>query len=207
MVNKNLLFVLIAVVLYAGWFLITHPHQKYSTDEYWQTATLADVADVPQEALERNNKNGPVLMWAAAATTDPRIITALVKRGANVNGRDFKTYTETNRVSRTRKTKVDENIQASPLSAAAAQSSSPAVIAELIRLGATVNSRHTNDFTPLMIAASWNTNPDITLELIKHGADITLKNKFGETALESAKSQNNVKIIALLEQKFAELEN
>jgi len=206
MVNKNLLWILAAVVLYAGWFLITHPNQKFSTEAFWQTATLEDVADVPQEALENHNKNGPVLMWAAAATKDPRIITALVERGADVNGADFRTYTKTNRFSKTRKTTVDENIQATPLSAAAAQSTSTAVIAELVRLGANVNSRHTNEFTPLMIAASWNTDPAITLELIKHGADITLKNKFGETALESAKSQDNQRVITVLEQKFAELE-
>jgi len=206
MVNKNLVWILVAVIGYAGWYLLTNKHLKYSTEAYWETATLEDVANVPQEALEGYNKNGPVLMWAASTTSDPRIITALVERGADVNGSDSKTYVVKNTFTSTYTVVDDNNITGTPLSAAAAESDSPKVIAELVRLGAEVNSRHTNDFTPLMIAATWNTNADITRELIKHGADIRLTNKFGETALESAKSQDNQNVIAVLENLFAGLE-
>ena len=112
-VNPKILIALIAAVAIVVFVRLNNPYRTYSTEEFWQTATVADVNGVPDGALEPGNKNGGVLMWAAMVTKDPAVISALVNRGANIN-------------------ENDPVFQGTPLSAAAGFSTSPAVIDELI---------------------------------------------------------------------------
>jgi ankyrin repeat protein len=163
---------LVAVILLAVTVKIMNPHKKYSTKEFWNTASLESVQQVPEEAMKKGNKNGGVLMWAAIGSSDPSIIKALVARGADVNERDG-------------------IFSGTPLTGAAGYNKNPAVITELINLGANMKMTVNNGDTPLMIAAMFNTNPGIIEVLVSHGADVNDKNLHGETALYLARSNDN----------------
>lgn len=168
--DPKLLALLIAVIILAALYTFTNTDKKYTTLDFWRTATAQDVAGIPQEALLPGNHNGPVLMWAAMANTDPDVIAALVKRGVDVNESD-----------------TSPLLSATPLSAAASRNKNPAIIDELIRSGATIDKVvGTNDKTPLIIAAELNHNPEIIKTLIRHGASTTYKDKTGRNALEAA---------------------
>ena len=116
-------------------------------DEFWESATVADVAAVPDEALLPGNNNGSVLMWAAMSTADPDVVSALIERGANVN-------------------ESDPVFSGPPLSAAAGYSRHPEIIERLVEHGADVNKTVNNGETPLHIAARYNTHPEIIHALI-----------------------------------------
>jgi ankyrin repeat protein len=181
-VNPKLLIALAGVVALAVFLKLGNPHKKYSQQDFWKSATVEDVNQVPQEALLRGNKNGPVLMWAATTTKDPRIIAALVERGADVN-------------------EPDAIFSGTPLSAAAGYSSSPAIIDELIRLGAEIDKVvGSNNKTPLIIASEINPNPKIVESLIRNGADTTYRDLTGRTALEQAIRFQNSSVIEILKE-------
>lgn len=166
-ISPLLLVVLLACIVLFGYTKISNPHFKYSTEKYWQNATVSEVAEVPLEALAEGNKNGPVLMWAASVVSDPQIIAALVDAGASINERE-----------------VDFN--ATALSAAAYQNPHPAIIDELVRLGAKVNIvLGMLEKSPLLLAAESN-DVVITKRLLHHGADSTYKDVNNKTALDIA---------------------
>ncbi len=171
-VNPGYIVALLLVFALVGVIKILNPHKKYSTQDYWQNATLESVAEIPDEALQPGNKNGPVLMWAAMATNNTRIIAALVDRGADINESDF-------------------IFRGTPLTGAAGYSKSPEIIDELVRLGADVHKQVHNREDALMIAAQYNHNPGIVERLVFHGADIHHKNSQGRTALALAVISNN----------------
>jgi len=179
----KLLIVLIAVIIFAAYIKISNPNKKYSTEDYWLSATLEDVRQIPEEAILPGNKNGSVLMWAAMVTKDPHIISALVSRGSDINESDI-------------------IFSGTPLSAAAGYSSTPVIIDELISNGAAIDKVvGSNNKTPLIIAAELNSNPGITERLVYHGADVNYKDLTGRTALEQAiRFKNNSVIEALRKQ-------
>jgi hypothetical protein len=180
--TKQLAVLLILLVAIAAYFQLRDPVRKYSSKNYWQTATLSDVADIPEEALAVGNKNGSVLMFAAMSTSDPAIIEALVKRGADIHEAD---------------TEFGGGV---PITGAAISNSNPAVIDKLIELGADVNVTVSYDKTPLILAAELNRNGAIIERLIFHGADVTHTDTKGRTALDRAKTFFNTEAIAVLEQ-------
>lgn len=181
-INPKLLLVLAIVAAWAAYTVVSNPHKKYSRQDYWQTATVQDVYSVPEEAILPGNKNGSVLMWAASATKDPRIISALVERGAEINEEDI-------------------IFSGTPLSAAAAYNSNPQIIDELIKLGAEINKTvGSNDKTPLIIAAELNSTPEIIESLIRNGADLNYRDSTGHTALEQAKRFHNEPAVKILQQ-------
>jgi hypothetical protein len=171
-VNAKYLIALILVAVVAAGVKLMNPNKKYSTREFWQTATVESVAQVPEAALKAGNRNGGVLMWVAMGTENPEIFTALVARGADVN-------------------EVDPLFSGTPLTAAASYSSNPAIIRELIRLGADTKVRVNNASTALMVAAMYNTNPGVIEELLAQGADINAENAQGDTARALAVKFNN----------------
>ncbi len=199
MVSKPLLVALVLAVLFAGWTWLSNPLRQFSTEAYWRDATLSDVELVPQEALEPGNKNGPVLMWAAAVTKNPDIIAALVKRGADVNAADFRATSSHGKIH------SDERIQATALSAAAFKSTTPEIIEELFRQGAKLDTRHSYGRTALMIAASSNRDERITAVLLELGADPLLVSDRGKTALDIAMESNNKAVVNVLQQRLAEM--
>jgi ankyrin repeat protein len=168
---KYIVALVVAVALFAALKLL-NPYREYSTRQYWETATLASVDEIPAEALKEGNKNGSVLMWAAMSNPDTAVIRALVERGADVN-------------------EADPLFSGTPLTGAAGYSKYPEIIKELVALGADINKRVNNKETALMITAQYNTNPGIAEELVSLGADINSKNAQGKTALDLARTHKN----------------
>ena len=167
-------------ILFLAYIKISNPYREYSTLQFWEKATLASVAEIPDEALKAGNKNGPVLMWAAMGTANPKIIKALVDRGADIN-------------------EADGVFKGTPLTGAAGYTKYPEVIDQLITLGADMEKRVNNDETALMIAAQYNHNPGITKKLVMLGANINDKSKQGMTAMDYAKLNNNKSVIEELQ--------
>ncbi len=135
-VNPKLLVVVLVVVF----IKVSNPYRKYSTKDYWKLATIDSVNEISNEALAPGNKNGGVLMWAAMATKDPDILSALVQRGADIN-------------------EADGIFKGTSLTGAAGYSSSPKIIDRLIQLGvgADISQKVNNNEDALMIAAQYNT--------------------------------------------------
>lgn len=180
-VNPKLLIALAAVILLGVFLKVSNPYREYSTQEFWETATLESVFEVPDEALEQGNRNGGVLMWAAMVTNDPEIISALVQRGAAIN-------------------EPDSIFKGTPLTGAAGYSSNPEIIDRLIELGADISQKVNNNEDALMIAAQHNHNPGIIERLLYHGADANRKNSQGRTALDLATMNDNETAKSALEQ-------
>jgi len=174
-VNPKLLWLLLAVVAFALTHRLTNPHRQYSTRQYWESATVASVADVPRKALLPGNRNGGVLMWAAMGTRDPEILRALVRRGAAVN-------------------ETDARFGGTPMSAAAGKSAHPEMIGVLKSLGADPDQRVNNGETPAMIAAQYNHTPGIIEALAAAGADLAARNHQGKSALELAREAGNTTV-------------
>ena len=181
-IDPKLLLAFAAVVAFALYMQFGNPNKKYTGHAFWRTATVDDVAGVPDAMLLPGNKNAPVLFWAATATNNPKVIEALVQRGADVNESDTGMFSGT------------------PLSGAAGYASNPAIIDELVRLGARIDKKvGSNDKTPLIIAAEINENPGIIERLVAHGADTKYRDATGRTALEQAKRFKNETAIKALE--------
>jgi ankyrin repeat protein len=174
------LLVLVAVIVFAVYIKVSNPYRKFSTQEYWETATLASVNEIPLKALEPGNRNGPVLMWAAMSANDPRIIEALVEKGADIN-------------------ESDGIFKGTPLTGAAGYSSNTEIIDILIELGADIDQRVHNREDALMIAARYNHNPRIIERLVYHGAKVDNKNGQKKTALDLARKEENTAAIEVLE--------
>jgi len=170
---KIVLLGFLAFVGAGAYKAMSDPLRRIYDDQYWQHATLESVQDLPDEVLAPGNRNGAVLMWAAAGTTDPDVITALVKRGAEIN-------------------EVDPVFQGTALSAAASDSVTPAVIDRMIEHGADINQRvGRREKSVLMIAAEVNDSQAVIKRLIHHGADVGYKDTSGDTAYENAKKYGN----------------
>src|SRR6186713_3131066 len=171
-VNPKLLIALAAVALLALALKLANPHKKYSTRQFWETATVSTVASVPEKALKPGNKNGSVLMWAAIGAKDPAILRALVARGADVN-------------------EADAIFGGTPISGAAGKNNEPAMIEVLVSLGADVNKRVNNGETAAMVAAQYNTAAGVIEALKAAGADLAARNHQGKTALDLAREHEN----------------
>lgn len=174
------LIALVLVIGFVAYIKISNPYREYSTTEYWEEATLASVAEIPDDALKAGNKNGPVIMWAAVGTGNIQLIKVLLDRGADIN-------------------EADELFGATPLSGASGFSKYPEIIEQLIKLGADINKKVNNQETALMIAAQYNENPGIATMLIKYGADINDINKQEKTAFDLAKLNNNTVVMSEIE--------
>lgn len=171
-VNPKLLYALVGVVALAIGLKLSNPYKKYSTREFWETATVATVATVPEKVLKPGNPNGGVLMWAAMGAKDPAILKALVYRGADVN-------------------ESDVIFNGTPVSAAAGKSTRPEMVTMLVSLGADVNKRVYNGETAAMIAAKYNQTPGIIEALKVAGADLATRDDQGETAMDLARLNGN----------------
>jgi ankyrin repeat protein len=171
-VNPKLIYALVGVVALAIGLKLNNPDKRFSTREFWETATITTVATVPESVLKPGNPNGGVLMWAAMCAKDPAILKALVDRGADVNESDV-IFTGT------------------PVSAAAGKSTRPQMISMLVSLGADVNKRVHNGETAAMIAAQYNQTPGIIEALKVAGADMATRNNQGKTALDLARLNGN----------------
>jgi len=178
--RQNLLSAVGITVTVVAFTIFSNPMKKYSSDKYWENASVEDVADIPDEVLLPGNPNGAVLMWAASATQDPAILTALIKRGAQVN-------------------EPDSFGGGTPLTAAAGFTNNPEIIDTLIEHGANIHSKvGRNDKTALIIGAELNKNPDVIKRLVDAGSDLYYEHKLGYNALASAKRLKNHNVTAVL---------
>lgn len=182
--NPKLWIALALVIALALYVKLSNPYRKYSTQQFWATATVADVADVPQKALAPGNRNGGVLMWAAMGARDPQILRRLVARGAEINEAD--------------------HLGGTPMSAAAGKSEHPEMVTMLASLGADVNQPVNFGMTPAMVAAQYNQTPGIIEALAEAGADFTLRNQAGSTALQVARESENGVVVEALQRLAAE---
>lgn len=171
-VRPQYLLALGLVVVLGAWIMLSNPHRKYSRQQFWEDATVATVAEVPDEALEPGNRNGPVVMWAAMSTDDPEIVRRLVERGADIN-------------------ETDGIFKGTPLSAVAAHGEHPHMLDALVELGADVGVRLHENRTVLMNAAAFNRNPGIAARLIELGVDPHAVDDDGRTALDLAREFEN----------------
>ena len=80
-----------------------------------------------------------------------------------------------------------------PLHAAAALNSNPAVIAALIEAGADVGARNKGGLTPLLAAAGFNSNPSMITALIEGGADPGARDDARGTPFDYAKDNDALK--------------
>lgn len=183
--SKSFLLICAALVAVA---LIVWPdsNSQYSTEEYWISSSLDKVAQVPASALEPGSRHGPVIMWAAAVSDNPQIITALVAAGADAN-------------------ESDVTFDGTALGAAASQNPSVEIIAVLVRHGADINKVLHWGNTAIHNAAISNPNPEIITALIENGADINARNIAGETALDIAKRKERKDFEEILTIHMAEL--
>ena len=174
------IFLLLVAVLFYTYIKISNPYRKYSTSSFWESASVESVYEIPEEALQLGNKNGPVVMWAAIGSSDPSVLSALKDRGVDIN-------------------ESDGIFKGTPLTGAAGYAKNPEMLTELVRLGADIHKTVYSDETALMIAAQYNNNPYIISTLIELGSKVRAKNSFGKTALDLAKRNNNEVAIAELE--------
>ena len=112
-------------------------------------------------------------MFAARSTTNPKIITSLVRNGADVNARGEGGTTA--------------------LMFAAMFNTNPEIITTLVRDGADVHARGEDGTTALMAAAYGNTNSEIINALLENGASPRLVNDEGKTAFDYAKENEALK--------------
>jgi uncharacterized protein len=77
----------------------------------------------------------------------------------------------------------------------------PEVAELLVRRGADINLRSHDGSTPLIVHAAEAEAFDVMEKLIRLGADVTAKNKWGESALDIARSRQEEDKIELLQSK------
>ena len=108
------------------------------------------------------------LHQVASSSSNPAVITGLVKGGADVNAKGVGGFT--------------------PLHFAALSNGAPGIASALLAAGADVNARLDIGDTPLHMAASTKQkNPDVILILLSAGAEANIKNESGETPLDAAR--------------------
>jgi len=184
------IILLLITIIFVVKIKLNNPYRDFSTMKYWESATVESVYEIPDEALELGNKNGPIIMWAAMGIQDTKILKALIDRGADVN-------------------ESDGVFKGTPLSAAAAYARKPEIVTELIKLGAVIltlleqgsilEEKNPNSETALMLAAKSNPSKEIIDVLIKSGAKLEQRNSNNETALLIAAIHNTTKgIISIL---------
>ncbi len=182
--TPKLIVILLGVLAFFIFMKIINADQKYSTEEYWESATIDDTYDIPSEVLMPGNNNGPVLMWAASVSNSPEVISALIDQGADVN-------------------ESDSIFQGTALSAAAYQNQNPDIIDTLVNSGANVNivlGRLKK--SPLLLAAEEN-NVAVTERLLAHGADAAYQDRNGKTAQMIAEQFGNKAVAEYYRQLLA----
>ena len=139
-------------------------------------------------------------------TSEPQVIEALLRRGANPNlyclppqSWDIKELVSGWLVGQPRR--GEEGV---PLLIRAGWSGQGEVVESLLAHGANPNLTYANGMTPLMAAVS-NEDGTLAATLLSHGADPNLRTTSGMTALSLAKEVKRPKLIALLLKAGAKL--
>ena len=184
-----------------------------------QKGSLQQIIDAIKNGANVNAKNNDgitPLMMAIDNSNSSKVVTALIKAGADVNAKEDK-YGLTPLIMVM--TKEDINLEAVitlikagadvnvknengfTLLMSAACSPNPEVITAFIKAGAEVNAKDENGFTPLMMAAGYNSNPNVIATLVKAGADVHVRTEKNVNKLPVFKT----KISILLELKLIKM--
>ncbi len=125
------------------------------------------------------DETGDTPLIIAVFNQDPKIVQALINRGANVHFRsDIHNITALAKASGyPRRAGIQETHQIQ-------------IVRILLKAGANPNVRTDEGYTPIMMASGWGNTP-IVMELLAAGADISLKNRKGKTALQIATSKTD----------------
>ncbi|MDE0332325.1 MAG: ankyrin repeat domain-containing protein [Nitrospinae bacterium] len=144
----------------------------WNTQAFFEGADANDIARCVKggaDPVSRSVFSGDApLHNAAAYSTSPAVIEALVRAGANPNARNL--YKRT-----------------TPLHAAAAFGKTPAIVGALVKAGAKVNARDKFKQTPLHAAARESGTPAVVQALLDAGANPNAINKSGKTPWDYAK--------------------
>ena len=145
---------------------------KLSDEEFIELSRFGTPQEVEAAIKGGSNVNarssiGPTaLMFAAASSNDPEVLTVLLENDAAINAQDPGGSTA--------------------LMYAAMYSSNPEVLTVLLENGADINAIDSGGYTTLMKAVYGNPNPEIIAILLENGADVNAKATDGTTALMSA---------------------
>lgn len=131
-------------------------------------------------------------LWAAALASDPAVLDALVKAGAN---------------PRQVLPGGDARLGDNALLLAAEHNGNPEIIRFLLRHGLDVNSRSSMlGDSALMLACRANRNPAVAEVLVRHGADVNLRNGVGSSAfLFAARRADGLALLRLLAERGADV--
>jgi ankyrin repeat protein len=135
---------------------------------------------------QRNYEGLTPLMYAAEHSGDPRILSALIKAGAEVDAKERLHHGDNGWTA---------------LMFAAAKAENPEILSVLIDAGADLEAEGGFDpwKTPLTCAATYNTNPEILDILLKAGANLHKPDGHYSTPLMCAAGENhNPKILSML---------
>ena len=164
-------------------------------ETFWHTAGLEEVKselDLGADIEARDDLGATPLHLAAAANTDPAVITLLLNRCADIMARVNKHI---------------DSLGVTPLHAAAGFNAEPEIIALLLDRGADIDARNDYGEVPLHIAAALNTEPTVVTLLLDRGADIAAKADDGATPLHRAAALNTEPaVIALLLNQGADVD-
>ena len=139
----------------------------WNTQAFFERAMTSDVqrcikADAALEA--RTEYGWTPLHMAAAFSTTPAVVTALLNAGAALEERTERGF-------------------ATPLHVAAANSETPAVVTALLNAGAALEARAEYGWTPLHMAVFDSETPAMVTALLSAGADLEARDEDGRTPL------------------------
>ena len=188
-----------------------------SNDDFVQLCSKGTIQEIRTALLNGANSNakdseqGRTALLAASENENLKILSLLLKVGADVNAKDnngvtalmVATLNNTEAVSLLLEAGADVNAKTdwgmTALMVAASLNKTPEVIDLLLKHGADINEKSNSGGTALMYAALNNPNPGILSFLINAGADIDAKDDYGLTALDIARRDANKSVQTVLE--------
>lgn len=151
------IFLLLAVLILDCHIAIA---SVFLSEDWWKTATVADVQKMIANSSKYSEYDRKKFLENAVTYSPyPAVIQLLIKKGADVNARNYHGQT---------------------ILMKAAEYSSPEIVKILIEAGADINAH--NDGRTALIVAAQRHSPEIVKILIDAGADVNAKTRHGETA-------------------------
>ena len=168
---------------------------RWDDAPFFETADATLVARCLETEVEvsATDRDGYTPLHLAARRNGSEVVTALLRAGAEVNGRATGWS-------------VDFGWDYTPLHEAARENEDAAVAGVLLRFGADVHARGTHGSTPLHLAAKANPNPEVIVALLDGGGDVGARREGGRTPLHEAAQRNNPAVLAALLDTGAEVD-
>lgn len=132
----------------------------WNTQAFFEGAKVEDISRCLSAGVDmgaRTKGGWTPLHLAAAFSTAPLVVEALLEAGADVSARSEGGVT--------------------PLHSAAGSSATPSVVTELLKAGADLEGRADHGVTPLHMAAMTNTTTSVVVTLLDAGADVRARTR------------------------------